>query len=271
MHLDGYLRRIGYSGQLTPSLQTLNELHRAHLRAIPYENLDIHLGKQLTLDLDGIFEKLVMQNRGGWCFEMNGLFAWALEELGFKITRLASSVGRHTLNGNGKGDHLILLVHLNQRYLADVGFGAGFLEPLPFVAGTYRQGPVQVALKQHAGRWIFENDPNLGPGYDFDLVEQSLGDFAPQNHWLQTSSDSGFVKLAVCQSHRQDEILSLRGAVFKVITAAGISRTVLDSKQKYQEVVQKRFGIDLVSVDALWEKIWSRHQAWMRENPDALS
>lgn len=75
MDVDAYLVRIGYEGRLEPTPETLYALHRAHLLAIPYENLDIHLGRPLTLSLPDIFDKLVTQKRGGWCFEMNGLFA----------------------------------------------------------------------------------------------------------------------------------------------------------------------------------------------------
>ena len=81
MNLHDYLARVGYTGALTPTRDTLFALHRAHLRAIPYENLDIHMGHALLLDEAHIFHKLVTEGRGGWCYEMNGLFAWALRAL----------------------------------------------------------------------------------------------------------------------------------------------------------------------------------------------
>src|SRR5262245_27288790 len=92
MQVAEYLERIGYNSSLEPNLETLTALHRAHLRTIPYENFDIHLGRTLPLDQEATFEKIVRQHRGGWCYEMNGLFAWVLVELGYDVTMLASGV-----------------------------------------------------------------------------------------------------------------------------------------------------------------------------------
>src|SRR4051812_15166720 len=92
MDVNAYLERIGYHGSHEPTLATLTAIHRAHLLTIPYENFDIHLGRTLSLDLEKTFDKIVRQHRGGWCYEMNGLLAGALHELGFDVTLLASGV-----------------------------------------------------------------------------------------------------------------------------------------------------------------------------------
>ena len=83
-NLNDYLERIHYRGSLEPTLDTLKALHRAHLMAVPYENLDLHLGRSLPLDQMRAVEKIVTQGRGGWCYEMNGVFAWVLREMGFE-------------------------------------------------------------------------------------------------------------------------------------------------------------------------------------------
>src|SRR5262249_42838960 len=139
MKLKAYLQRIRYERPVKVDLDTLIGVHRAHLLNITYENLDIHRGLPLTLDLDHIFEKIVTEHRGGWCYEMNGLLAWALREIGFPVTMLAGTVGRQAQGTTVEGNHLVLLVELDQPYLADVGFGNGFLEPLPLQVGTYQQ------------------------------------------------------------------------------------------------------------------------------------
>ena len=149
MDINAYLDRIHYQGPRLPTRQVLFDVHRAHLRAITYENLDIHLGRTLTLDISHIFDKIVTRHRGGWCYEMNGLLAWALSELGFVVTLLPSAVNREKLGDKAERNHLILLVQLEQPYLVDVGFGNGFLQPLPLKPGHYRQDFLTYELAQN--------------------------------------------------------------------------------------------------------------------------
>jgi len=114
--LDRYVARIGYRGPRDPTLGTLRALHRAHLLAIPYENLDIHLGRQLTLDPEAMFTKLVDERRGGWCYEMNGLLGRVLETLGFDVHKVVSGFGtapvatlsKNDLRGIGRTNDCIL-------------------------------------------------------------------------------------------------------------------------------------------------------------------
>src|SRR6185503_6394389 len=94
MDLQAYLDRIGFAGEARPDLATLTALHRAHLLAIPYENLDVQFGTPVTIEPAAAFEKIVTRGRGGWCYEMNGLFGAALDEIGFQVTRLAGGVRR---------------------------------------------------------------------------------------------------------------------------------------------------------------------------------
>ena len=92
MNVDAYLERIGYAGPLEPSVDTLAALQRAHMLTVPFENLDIGRGRRLVLDREPIFDKIVNRRRGGWCFELNQLFAGLLGELGFAVTLLGSKV-----------------------------------------------------------------------------------------------------------------------------------------------------------------------------------
>jgi N-hydroxyarylamine O-acetyltransferase len=92
MDVDAYLARIGYTGVREPSADVLGYLHRAHMLAVPFENLDIHLGVENVLDPEHVFDKIVTRRRGGWCYELNGLFALLLEALGFDVTRYSAAV-----------------------------------------------------------------------------------------------------------------------------------------------------------------------------------
>jgi len=141
LDLDAYLRRGGYSGARDPTAAVLEALHRAHAAAIPFENLDILLGRPIRLDLESLQEKLVRSRRGGYCFEQNLLFASVLEALGFRVTRLAARV-RYRTSLILPRTHMTLLVDVEGAgRLADVGFGAeGLLAPVPFGGAEARQG-----------------------------------------------------------------------------------------------------------------------------------
>src|SRR5512147_1356301 len=136
MDVQAYLRRIDYRGELDPTAATLHALHRAHLLSVPFENLDIHLSRPIVLDQDALFDKIVTRRRGGFCYELNGLFALLLEQLGYKVTRLAARVVGTDDSLGPQFDHLTLQVQCpdesHSPWLADVGFGDSFLEPLRF-------------------------------------------------------------------------------------------------------------------------------------------
>lgn len=264
MRLDGYLERIGYAGPREPTLPTLVALHRAHLRSIPYENLDIHLGRPLRLDPGRFFEKLVEERRGGWCYEMNGLFAWALGRLGFRVDLLAGAVDRARSGDRATGNHLVLLVHLDEPWVADVGFGDGFLEPLPLRAGEYWQGFLDFRLEREGDRWVVRNHRyGAAAGYDFTPVPIELPALAERCAELQTSPESGFVRKTVCQRHTPEGIVTLRGAVLRRVTEAGPSERVIEGAAEFDAALREHFDLRLPEAPALWERVWSRHLEWL--------
>ncbi len=263
MNVGAYLERVNYTGGLEPTLGTLRDLHRAHLYTIPYENLDIHLGRTLRLAEECFFDKLVTQRRGGWCFEMNGLFAWALRELGFEVTLLGATVERVGVKPFAKSDHLALLVKADGLYLADVGFGDGLLEPLPLAAGRYRQGFLDYGLT-HSDDWSFHNQPfGAARGFGFDLEPRKLDDFAGICSVLQTSPQSGFVRVTVCQRLHTKGYSVLRGATLLEVTAAGVCERVLKDAADFDAVLRGRFGLELPEAAELWQRIWAGHLAWV--------
>src|SRR5580700_4468710 len=128
--IPAYLARIHYSGPTEANAETLRALHRAHLVAVPFENLDIHLGRKITVDEAAILNKVVGLRRGGFCYELNGAFAALLRALGFRVTLFSARVAREDGSHGPEFDHLTLRVDLDEPWLADVGFGECFLEPL---------------------------------------------------------------------------------------------------------------------------------------------
>src|SRR5689334_21580804 len=112
MDVQAYLHRIGYHGGLEPTAANLRDLHRAHRVAVPFENLDIHVGRPIVLDQDALFDKIVTRRRGGFCYELNGLFAVLLRALGFDVALLSAGVARADGGFGPEFDHLTLLVRV---------------------------------------------------------------------------------------------------------------------------------------------------------------
>ena len=134
--LDSYLARIGYAGPRAPTPAVLREVHLAHLRTVPFENLSVRRGEAIVLEESALFEKIVRRRRGGFCYELNGLFAALLEALGFRVARLAGRVAADGI----PFDHLALRVDLDEPWLADVGFGDSFLTPLRLSSREPQEG-----------------------------------------------------------------------------------------------------------------------------------
>ena len=271
MHLTSYLNRIGFSGEPRADLPTLRRIHRLHLAAIPYENLDVQLGRTLGLEVDAHYRKLVEAKRGGWCYEMNGLMGWALEQIGFRVMRLAGGVRRDTGGDVVVGSHLVLAIALDQPYLADVGFGDGMVEPAPIVAGAFRQDAFEFRFERlDDSWWRFHNHPYGGaPTFDFELKEAPRERLQIRCEWLQTSSESGFVQNAVCQRYVDGELRILRGRVLKIVRAPHVEQRTVDSLADYRAVLADLFALDIAEVEILWHKASARHLEWLRAQAQA--
>jgi N-hydroxyarylamine O-acetyltransferase len=268
MRVDSYLDRISYSGPVRADLATLTALHRAHLRAIPYENLDVQFGRPVTIERAPIFEKVVTRRRGGWCYEMNGLFGWALEQLGFKVTRSAGAVMREARGEDVVGNHLVLKVDLDEgTYLADVGFGDGPLDPVRVAPGEFVSNGFAFALsRQDGGWWRLHNHKGGGaPSFDFDLTPADEKRLAERCFWLQSSPESPFVQNAVLQRHGADGLWMMRGRVLRQLTPSEQKDFLVESAPEYVGVLDEVFGLKLPQAADLWPKICARHEQIVAE------
>ena len=264
-NLTSYLQRIGFTGEACADVETLRRVHRLHLEAIAYENLDVQLQRPLGFELSAHFDKLVDSKRGGWCYEMNGLMAWALERIGFRVTRLAGAVVRDTAGDASIGSHLALCVHLDRRYLADVGFGDGLIEPTPIVEGAFRQDWFDFRLERlDEGWWRFHNQPHGGaPTFDFQLSDAPAARLEERCRWLQTAPESGFVQNAVCQRYIDGELRILRGRVLKIVRDGASEQRTIESIRDYEQVLGEQFGIELPETQVLWDRVSVRHAEWL--------
>ena len=236
MDVDAYLARIGVPRHGA----TLTALHRAHTRAVPFEDYDIHRGVPISLDEDDLFDKIVRRRRGGFCYELNGLFAALLRELGFAVT----AVSAFSLDDDGtRGpdfDHMRLVV--GDR-LVDVGNGAGRPEPVPLVPGEHGDTLVERDgdLWWTCGR---TGDGGWKRNWAWTPQPRALADFTARCRYQQTHPESHFVqrRLAVLAT-RTGRISLLDGVFTEIVDGERIERT-LDAEQE-RALLAERFGIVL--------------------------
>lgn len=185
--VDRYLAHLGFTATPKVDFDTLRALQLAHLRSVPFENLDVYRGIAVTVDPRDAFTKILDHGRGGWCFELNGAFALLLEALGFSVIRLGAAV---LLGGPTQViDHLCLEVTLDEPYLVDVGFGDGFVLPIPLNRPGPHDGGVgrfELIPSPQGTTLTREIDGVPAPQYRFKRVAHSLGDFEPASNRLQT-------------------------------------------------------------------------------------
>jgi len=218
MDIQAYLHRIGYEGPLEPGYPTLRSLHLRHMLSVPFENLDIHLGRPILLDIDALFQKIVLNRRGGFCYELNGLFAVLLEELGFEVRRLSARDVHDDGSLGLEFDHLVLLVRCpaesglpgegsfapspESNWVADVGWGDSFREPL-LLGETSEQEQFgrSYRLEPEGGYvhvWQKDEQEKRIHQFRFGLQPYQLADFAGMCYYHQTSPESIFTRHRIC-------------------------------------------------------------------------
>lgn len=263
MDLSAYLARIRFTGPVRADFATLRALHLAHQRAVPFENLDVQLRRPLDLDLQRAFDKIVGRRRGGWCYEMNGVMGWALQEIGFNVTRLSAGVLRPNDPEPQMGNHLCLLVQLDQPYLVDVGFGGSLSEPIPLRVSARDDKPYRLALNElEKGYWQFAEDTH-GPPFSF-YFHARPGDEVLMAHRcqrLQTEPDSPFVMSLVVQRRSGETHSSLRGRVLTTLRWMHSEKVLLNSPEELVATLRERFDLDMPEAATLWPAICARHEA----------
>lgn len=274
MDLQAYFDRIGFAGAARPDVATLTALHRAHLQAVPYENLDVQLGRPLTTDPDAAIEKIVTRRRGGWCYEMNGVFGAALTEVGFKVTWMAGAAMRELLGDIVIGNHLVLLVEIDgEPWIADVGFGDGCQDPFPLRPAAMTVGGYRFRLEALDQRWWRFHNHEFGGARSFDFAVEPADPelLAGRCEWLQYDPTSHFVLNLIVQRYRGDTILQLRGRVLRTVTPAGVETRLLGSADDLVAVLASEFGLDAPEAAALWPRVVARHNEVMAAAAEAAA
>ncbi len=251
LDIAAYLDRIKVTQTPRPDLYFLQELHRQHVFHVPFENLDIHLSRTVSLAPDGLFDKIVRRRRGGYCFELNGLFQLLLDALGFRVYSAAARVlfGTETIPPRS---HRLLIVTLDgEDWVVDVGFGAfGLIEPIPLHTGLeHRQFTDRFRLEQDSLLgYVFQSyhDGGWHNQYAFTTDLHHPVDFAFANYYHSHSPQSIFTQKRLCQLPTPEGRKRLEDTTLSH-TINGVTETLaLESEQDFLQALKTHFDLDLL-------------------------
>ena len=256
MDIKAYLERINYHGPLAPAAETLRELQVAHLLTVPFENLSIHARQPIVLEDEALFTKIVQNRRGGFCYEANGLFAALLRALGFDVAMLSAEAANAEGEFGPAFDHMALMVtpqislpgSLAQRWLADVGFGDSFLEPLLLdERGEQVQDSRAYRILSEGSRLVLmrrDEGDEWKRQYRFTLQAYTYADYAEMCRYHQTSPQSHFTRSRICSLATEDGRITLSEMRF-ITTSKTLGRheRTLTSDEEYADILRNQFGI----------------------------
>ena len=260
MDVAAFLERIGVTTLPGPELERLQTLHRAIGLTVPYENLAILEGRSISLEIPDLLEKVVGRRRGGYCYELNGVFAHLLETLGFEVER---HLARVWSNGYPAPPltHLVLGVTVaGKRYLCDVGFGGGTLrEPVPWELNeAVTQGPDRFRLvaadhgETMLQSFVLQQWKDL---YSILPCAVRPQDVIPANHYSSTHPDSFFTRFPMAALNTSDGRITLRGRLFRCYGAKGVQERELASVEDFLQVVSRDFGLGGLDCTALGARL----------------
>jgi N-hydroxyarylamine O-acetyltransferase len=267
--LDSYLDRIRYSGERTPTLETLRAIHIRHTEAIPFENLNPLLGWPVRLDAASLQQKMVLDGRGGYCYEHNLLLTHALNAIGFNVTGLAARVVWNAPEGVvPTRSHMLLLIDIDgQPYIADAGFGGLTLTgPLRFEVDVEQATPHEAFRLIRAGEEFTMQARIAGAWkalYRFGLQEQLMPDYEVANWYVSTHPNSRFVNGLIAARPAPGRRYALLNNEFAVHHLDGnTERRILTKAAELRDALEGPFGLrlpDTPELDRALERLTHHH------------
>ncbi len=251
MNQTTYFKRLNFVGDPNPSLETLQTLQKKHLFGFPFENLDIHWGNRIELAIPKVFQKVMHNNRGGFCYELNGLFFELLASLGFELKRISARVFDKDKGYGQEYDHLTILAKINGvEYLTDVGFGEFTFAPLKFEMNTIQKDERgEFVFDRHEADYFRVNkivDGEKIPQYIFKDLHRSYLEFSSMCHYHQTSPNSHFTQKRLITKPSENGRITISGDVLK-ITEQDVKREIpLKTDMDFEKALLKYFDIELV-------------------------
>lgn len=249
-NVERYLERIGITETTEVDFNSLRLIQEHHMLFVPFENLNIFHGIPIELDLNSLYNKIVESRRGGYCYELNGLLAWLLMSLGYRVSMLSGQVFRDDGTFGPEFDHMVLLVNLDKDYIVDVGFGDSVRSPLPLsgevvadVSGSYRithesDSEVLFFQKRINGDWASE--------FRFTLTPRQIENFIDMNTYQQTSHESHFTKNLIVSIATLDGRKSISGNSFIETIGSDKKRRTMQSNDDRNNLLKLHFGVDVV-------------------------
>ena len=252
--LGRYLDRLGWTQGTAPTLATLNGLLRAHMAAIPFENLDVLLGRPVRLDLDSIQAKLVGARRGGYCFEHAALFAAAIESLGFRPARHMARVVLFSARTESPRAHMVLTVELPEgRFVLDPGFGG----PAPTFAvplgHTAPDGPATHVMAQEGQEWVLRTfaEGAASDAWVTTLEHEHPVDYEMSNHFIAKHPASPFVNHIMMSRFTATGRVSIMDRDVTILDGATRETLQLADREALRAIVDRHFGFDLPEIEGL--------------------
>jgi N-hydroxyarylamine O-acetyltransferase len=252
--LEAYLRRVGLNAEPRPDLPSLEALHVAHMSAIPFENVDVRLGRPIRLDHESLQAKLVARRRGGYCFEQNTLFAAVLRRVGFQVDTLEARVRPRGATATLPRTHMTLRVDIDGRgWLADVGFGGdGPTQPVPLNGAVSEQWDGRYVIGREDGVHVLRRELG-GEWYDmyaFTLVPALPVDFEVASHYTSTYPGSAFVNTLTVQRSEPTGRHILRGR--ELTSRVGDQQSVREiMPEELPGLLRGRLCLDVTDEEAL--------------------
>jgi N-hydroxyarylamine O-acetyltransferase len=248
MDIQAYLDRISYKGKTETSIEVLRNLLLQHILHVPFENLDIHYGKPINLQVASIYKKVVEKKRGGFCYELNLLFHSLLSKLGFESKIIAARIfDREGIMGPAF-DHMCVLVALEQLWLVDVGFGDLFLQPMSLTVDAIQTDGrsyfkvEKIADKEYVLLMSCKHT-YFCCKYTFSTQAQDVSDFAPLCEDKQTNPNSYFVKNKVCTLPTPTGRITLLNQKLTLKEGEGKQEHILEDEQQVRAILRKHFNL----------------------------
>lgn len=255
--LEAYLARIKIDRPVSLDLHSLSRLHRAHLMTFTFEALDAFMGWPSSITPASAFAKMVEGRRGGWCYEMNGLFGAALDALGFRVTRLCGGVNREQLGDIAIGNHLTLRVDLDCPYLAEVGVADAIVEPVPLDIGPISQRGFEFSIVSTQDGWLRFNNHAHGIAHSFDFrVDYSdEAAMAAMHAWLMRDPGSPFTNALAVLRHTTDGYMALQNDRLCNVLPDGVSEQRITSADHLADTFETVFDLQISKPGHVWDKI----------------